>query len=257
MDSRLVELHVAVAELSRSCLRVPPVPQFSPSSIHLWEFPLTSPDPAFNDYAALLSADEERRAERFHFDRDRNRFTIGRGVMRSILGAYARKRPGDLLFDYSRYGKPSLRNAAIDIRFSVSHSGDLAMLAVALNRDLGVDIENIRQDVETDHLAERFFSPRERESLRALPAAQRVAAFFRCWTCKEAFLKAQGFGLSRSLDSFDVEVDPAHPARLLATRPDATEAASWFLHDLEAEQDYKAALAVQDSISKINLLRCR
>lgn len=256
MDSRVVEPQVAVSELSRSCLLAPPVPQFCASSIHVWEFPITTPDPAFDHYAALLSADERARAERFHFDRDRNRFTIGRGVVRSILGSYVMLHPPDLLFNYSRYGKPSLANVTIDIRFSLSHSGDLAMLAVALERDLGVDIEKIRPDVETDRLGERFFSPRERESLRTFPPAERVPAFFRCWTCKEAFLKAQGFGLSRNLDSFDVEVDPAHPARLLATRPDGTEAASWFLHDLETEQDYKAALAVQDSISKINLLRC-
>jgi 4'-phosphopantetheinyl transferase len=110
--------------------------------------------------------------------------------------------------------------------------------------------------VETDNLARRFFSPRERDAIRGLPEEERISAFFRCWTCKEAFLKAQGVGLSRDLDSFDVEVNPKSPARLLATRPDAAEADGWSLHDVEVISNYAAALAVEKSIRSMKILRC-
>jgi 4'-phosphopantetheinyl transferase len=158
---------------------------------------------------------------------------------------------------HSEHGKPSLANAAADIRFSVSHSGGLALLAVARGREVGVDLEAIREDVETDKLAERFFSEQEWQSLRLLPPEQRVPAFFRCWTCKEAFVKAQGVGLSRSLGSFDVDVNPEGGGRLVATRPDPGEAGRWSLHEIEAEPGYVAAVAVEGSIAALSIFRCK
>jgi 4'-phosphopantetheinyl transferase len=251
------ELRIEVAELSRDSLLAPPELELYPTSIHIWQFPLTTPEDGLDVYASILSPDERVRADRFHFERDRRRFTIARATVRSILGAYVKSRPTDIVFEYAHYGKPSLADSRSGIRFSVSHSDETGLLAVAHDKEVGVDVELIRPDVETDQLAERFFSPYERESIRALSTGKRVSAFFRCWTCKEAFLKVQGLGLSRSLDSFDVEVNPEVPARLLATRPDARESVRWFLYDIPIESRYRAAVAVEGLINGMKILRCR
>jgi 4'-phosphopantetheinyl transferase len=249
-------LQVETAELSRDFLLAPPAFELDPASIHVWQFPLAAPDGGFDNYPAVLSPDERARANRFHFERDQRRFTIARAVVRSVLGAYVGVSARDIAFDYAHYGKPSLTDNRDGIRFSVSHSDEMGMFAVARGQELGVDVELICPDVETEKLAERFFSPHERESIRALPSGERASSFFRCWTCKEAFLKAQGLGLSRSLDSFDVEVNPERPARLLSSRPDPQESARWFLYDVPIESSYRAAVAVEGPVKAMKILRC-
>jgi 4'-phosphopantetheinyl transferase len=204
----------------------------------------------------LLSPDERNRASRFHFERDSQRFTVARASMRAILAAYTNAPAGELRFKLYAKDKPALEPLS-DIRFNISHSGDMALLGIAFRREVGVDIEAIRTNVEIENLAERFFSPHERETIRSLPEQDKVAAFFRCWSCKEAFLKAQGVGLSRSLNSFDVEVNPARPGRLIATRPDANETERWCLHTMETVQGYAAAVSAEGAISEMKIMRCR
>ena len=251
------QLPVTVAELSRDCILDPSAPELSTSSIHIWQFPLTISDGSLDNFATLLSEDERIRAARFRFEKDARRFTVARATVRTILGSYFKVSDRDLRFDYSRHGKPALADDTTDIRFNVSHSSDLAMLAVTRGRDVGVDLEITRDDVEIDQLTTRFFSEHECAALREISNTQRLRAFFRCWTSKEAFLKAQGIGLSRSLESFDVEVNPKLSARLLATRPNAEEAEHWSLHDVPTGENYAAAVAWEDSIAEIKILRCR
>jgi 4'-phosphopantetheinyl transferase len=243
-----------VTELSDGWILHPPAPAFSGDEVHVWEFPLTVSGAQF-DCQRLLSADEHARASRFHFERDARKFTVARALMRSILAQYESVLPEALRFEYSTQGKPALAGDARDIRFNLSHSGETGLLAVTLGREIGADIEAMRDDVETDKLAERFFSPHERESLRTLPPQLRIAAFYRCWTCKEAFLKAQGIGLFRGLSTFDVEVNPELPALLVATRPDSSEAQHWQLHDVETANHYAAAVAVEGEVGTLKLLR--
>lgn len=257
MDSPDRQINVQFTEWSRDRVFEPQVPGLSASSIHVWQFPLTLSDHPLDKYSVLLSEDECARAARYRFEKDARAFTVARASVRCILAGYINARAQNLHFDYAHYGKPALANLAKDIRFSVSHSADLGMLAVALGREVGVDIENIQRNVDTDQLAERFFSEHERVSLRQLSGNERVRAFFRCWTSKEAFLKGQGLGLSRDLNSFDVEVNSNRPARLMATRPDAEEAKIWSLYDISSEQDYAAAVAWESSISEIKILQCR
>lgn len=256
MDSRDQKLGITVTELRKDCLFEPPVPEVSGSSIHIWQFPLALSGTSLNDFTALLSEDERARRSRFRFEKDARSFTVARASVRSILGGYIGSRGHDLRFDYSHHGKPALSDVSNDIRFSISHSGDLAMLAVTRGSEVGVDLELIRDNIEIDQLAARYFSEQEGASLRKLSDGERMRAFFRCWTCKEAFLKAQGLGLSRSLGSFDVEVNPDLPARLLATRPNSEEAALWSLHDISAQDNYAAAVAWEGSISWIKIFRC-
>jgi 4'-phosphopantetheinyl transferase len=231
------------------------VPPLVTSAIHVWTIPLCIPEDLFSNLRRVLSDDEQVRASRFHFEKDARRFTVARGSVRSILGAYTQSRAQDLRFVYSAQGKPSLHRPVSDIRFNVSHSRDLALLAVALGRDLGVDVEWKNKDIEVEKLAERFFSIQEHRSLLSQGPELKIAAFFRGWTSKEAFLKAQGMGLSRSLNSFDVDMNVGQPARLLATRPDATEADRWFLRELDVAEEYAAAVAVEGSIGELSTLR--
>lgn len=233
----------------------PKAPELTAAALHVWEVPLIVPEASFLDCKNLLSKDEAERASRFHFERDARKFTVARGSMRSILSRYSGLPAKETRFLYSKHGKPSLAGGGRDIRFSISHSGDYALVAVALGREIGVDIEKIREDIETDKLAERFFSESERGAIRALRAEHRVLAFFRCWTCKEAFLKAQGVGLSRPLGSFDVEVNPLREAQLLATRPDHNESHLWVLCDIAPAAGYAAAIAAEGVLQEVTVLR--
>lgn len=233
----------------------PSIPMLLASTIDVWTIPLCISDDVFSTRRTILSDDEQERASRFHFEKDARRFIVARASVRSILGAYTQSRPEDLRFSYSAQGKPSLHPPVGDVRFNVSHSRDLALLAIAQGRDLGVDVEWKNQDIEVEKLAERFFSIQEHQSLLGQAPEKRIAAFFRGWTCKEAFLKAQGMGLSRSLSSFDVDMKVGQPARLLATRPDATEADRWFLRNLEVPEQYAAAVAVEGAIGELRFMR--
>ena len=226
-------------------ITTPPI--LSPLSVHIWSVHLD--DVNAKDLPILLSDDERSRAARFHFDRDRHRFIVGRTALRQILATYRNNEPADLKFSYSAYGKPSLESTHSDLRFNVSHSDSLALIAITRERELGVDIEKIRDDIEVEQLATRFFSSAEIASFLALEHP-RIAAFFRIWTCKEAFLKGHGMGLALPLDSFDVEVDPAKPAKLLETRPDTAEAARWSLRSLEVAAGFAAAVAVNGPIEE-------
>lgn len=242
--------------LDASCLLESPSQALALSQLHVWEFPLAIPEPAFNSFTKLLNEEERTRAARFHFDRDARRFSVARGSVRSILSGYVHSPAAELRFDTTDHGKPALVHPSTGIRFSISHSGEWGMLGLALEREVGVDIEILRDNVEVDKLAERFFSPHERESLRSLPTDQKLPSFFRCWTCKEAFLKAQGVGLSRSLDSFDIDLKATKP-RLLATRPDACETKRWSVFELPSVSGYAAAAATEGGVPAVQMFQCR
>jgi len=193
-----------------------------------------------------LSSDERDRAARYHFERDRSRYIVARATLRAILARYLGVAPADVRFVYGPHGKPALApEHGVDFSFNLSHAGDTALYAVTRGRRVGVDLEQILPDKADVGVAGRFFSPREVATLRALPPRPRHEAFFRCWTRKEAYVKARGDGLSLDLKSFDVSLAPVDPPALLATRPDPGEAARWSLYDVDAGPGYAAALAVE------------
>ena len=171
----------------------------SVEQVHLWWWNL---DDAAAVDPSTMSSDEHDRAQRFRFERDRLRYVCGRTTLRMIVGAYISIAPQDLRFDYGPQEKPVVRGA--DVHFNLAHSGSVAVLAVA-RKELGVDVEVVRRGFADDEIAERFFAPTEIVQLRRLPQAAQEAAFFRCWTRKEAYLKALGGGLSLPLDAFTVE----------------------------------------------------
>jgi 4'-phosphopantetheinyl transferase len=186
---------------------------------------------------------------RFRFEQDRRRYLIGRGLLRTLLGRYLDIAPDQPRFDYTPSGKPYLAPglARQPLEFNISHSGELVLIAVAAGRALGIDVEEIRGDIEVAAIATHFFSPNEQHALATLSGAARVDAFFDCWTRKEAYIKAKGDGLSLPLDQFDVSLMPGEGARLVETRPDPLEARRWCLAELDVGDGYKAALAAEGS----------
>jgi 4'-phosphopantetheinyl transferase len=179
--------------------------------VHVWRATLDQTPSQIQSHLHSLAADEHVRAEQFYFERDRQHFIASRGVLRAILSGYLHRTPESLSFCYSSHGKPALAGETDDdaICFNVSHSHGVALFAVTRGREVGIDIEHIRSDLEVAEIAERFFSLREVAMLRMLPTEAQRQAFFRCWTRKEAYIKARGEGLSLPLDQFDVSVEPA------------------------------------------------
>jgi len=227
-------------------LAPPARPALARGEVHVWRARLLQPAAVVRALWQTLAPDECRRAERFRFEHDRERFVVGRGRLRAILGCYLDINPGRISFCYNPYGKPALSGELGDanIHFNLSHAGDLALYAFAPSSAVGVDIEQQRAEVADLAIAERFFSPREFAALRALPDAARSQAFFNCWTRKEAYIKARGEGLSLPLEQFSVSLTPGAPAELLDVAADQRERTRWSLRALAPGPGYVAALAV-------------
>ena len=210
----------------------------------VWHWPLDVSALDVADLKKVLSPDEMERAERYRFDQHRNEFILTRAVLRIVLASYTAQSPESLSFDYSAQGKPALKNGPPDLRFNVSHTEGLAVLALVREREIGVDAEKIRAQPDAQKLAKRFFSAREQLFLGKLSGDELQRAFFRCWTRKEAYIKAKGEGLSIPLHAFDVSLEEDQPAALVGTRPDPNEAGRWTLYDLSVGRGYAAALTV-------------
>jgi 4'-phosphopantetheinyl transferase len=218
-----------------------PLPVLEAGAVHVYAARLDAATAAA--LASSLSADERTRAERFHFERDRTRFGAARGLLRSLLGRSLGLPPSELRFTYGRRGKPSLPNAG-ELRFNVSHSGGRGLFALTRVGEVGVDVEQERPLQDLEQIVARYFSARESDALLALPEAERGPAFFRCWTRKEAFIKATGDGLSRPLDAFDVAFGRDEPARLLRVAGEPEAPGRFRLEALDAGPGFAAALAV-------------
>ena len=215
--------------------------------IQVWTVDLDANRESVSHFRRLLSDEEVGRADKFRFEQGRNEFTITRGVLRTLLGAYLGIAPEQLRFSHSHHGKPELHGQLKHcVEFNVSHSDGMAIVSFANARRLGVDIEKVRLGFEHERIAERFFSENEREQLRSISRQEIPHAFFRCWTRKEAFIKALGEGLSHPLHQFDVELRPGKSPCLLSTRPDPDEAPRWTLYDIPVPAGYVAALAMEE-----------
>jgi 4'-phosphopantetheinyl transferase len=180
-------------------------PQLAPGEIHLWRAALDNPV-RLCGAEAVLSREEILRAGRFVGALDRERYIAAHGALRMVLGVYLRADPASLEFRTGPTGKPSLVQTFTDLRFNLSHSGDLALIAVTRGREVGVDVERVQRDIEFDPIIEHYFEPAEAWDLRTAPPHERVPRFFDLWTRKEACVKAEGTGLgSKSrVDRFGV-----------------------------------------------------
>jgi 4'-phosphopantetheinyl transferase len=210
--------------------------------VHVWRLALDLPPAALDACRAVLSPDEHARAARLFSDQHRRRFVAARGLLRTILGRHLDEAPQAVRFAYGAHGKPALAGD-VALRFNLAHSHELALVAVAEEREVGVDLERLRPEVAVLDIARRFFSSAEHRALHAAPPAERQLTFFRLWTCKEACVKATGEGVARALRATDVVLGP-DTAQL---RPPAEPGgpARWALHELRPDAGYAGALAVE------------
>jgi 4'-phosphopantetheinyl transferase len=173
------------------------------------------------------------------------------------LARYLGRSPQEVRFRYAVQGKPALEGDS-DLSFNVSHTDGLALMGFVKRRSIGVDLENLDRKIEVERLAERFFSDRERQALRTLRGDELQAAFFRCWTRKEAYIKAKGGGLSLPLHQFDVSIAASDREALLGTRPDPTEAGRWTVCDVPLGPRFSAAVTVQkNDTGLVQLTTCQ
>ena len=220
--------------------------------VDVWRVMLDEPTATDSD-ASVLSPDEIARAGRFQFEKDRIHFTRCRSALRQLLAGYLAIPAAEVRFEYLTSGKPQLaaEQNPRTLQFNVSHSANMALIAVGREHRLGVDIEKIRYEVDTTSLAERFFSLRERGGLQRLPDHLRVPGFFACWTRKEAFLKATGEGLSFPLADFSVTTHPDLDPELEEISGKTEAGKKWFLADLSVVDGYRAAVALEHSPSRL------
>ena len=234
----------------------PPPPQVTLGidEVHVWRANLDQPTSHLQRFREILAPDELDRVERYYFPVDQHRFIAARGSLRSILSNYMNLEPSQIHFRYNPHGKPELVSDSSEtcLRFNLAHSNGVALYAVARGQRVGVDIEYIRADVSLDQIARHCFSTQEYSTFCELPAFFQLEAFYRCWTRKEAYIKAIGQGITFPLRMFDVSLMPSEPALLLGNQVDPQEVFRWSLRELTPAPGYAAAVAVEGHSWKIS-----
>ncbi len=230
-----------------------PIQEISPlrnRDVHIWKLNLTELN-AWPRFQSLLNKAELARANRFRFAVDRIRFVKSRAVLRILLAGYLKKDPKDLIFNYSKFGKPSIANGH-RLTFNVSHSREMVLFGFCAGHQIGVDVEFHQVGIDLEDLATKFFSATEREGILSLPVSKQVSAFYNCWTRKEAFIKALGYGLSFPLDQFSVSVMPEATAQLLEANWGKCKVSDWTMKSYIVGTEYSAASIVNLSDPEIS-----
>ena len=220
--------------------------------IHVWIVEITAGDAGGGTPTGILAPDEHYRASRFKSEIDRTCYIQRRTALRMVLSGYLGVAADRIRFAVNEFGKPSVvpPQAAADLSFNASHSGRVAVIAVARSGRIGVDVERLRPLVEAESIAARYFAASEAAALAALPPHERVQGFFNVWTRKEAVVKALGGGLSIPLDAFDVSLRPGEAPAILRWNIPGAAQANWRIHDLDLSGQYVGALAT-DSVARI------
>jgi 4'-phosphopantetheinyl transferase len=229
----------------------PEVIELNDDEVHVWLVNASSEGFPQDLLALSLSEDERERAARFKFDKDRRLYIGGHAALRSLLSAYLKAAPGEIEFVSGTHGKPALAPplTAHGLEFNLTHSNELALIAAASRKAVGVDVECIKRDFDFEEIARRFFTAEEVAALFELPQPLQREAFFKCWTSKEAFLKAKGTGLSGKLDEVAITLAPDQHVRINASVP------GWSLTEITLCVEYGAALVVQGDPRRIRCYR--
>jgi 4'-phosphopantetheinyl transferase len=224
--------------------------ELGPSQIHLWQYPIGDPPSAQHLAHArtLLSDAEERRCAAFRLEKHRAAYALSHAMLRLVLSEYAPVRPEQWQFLTGEKGKPEIAGPALDIPlwFNLSHTDGFAVCVAGRVRDLGVDVENMNRTASCDDLAKRFFASSEYEYLRNLPASLQRKAFFRIWTLKEAYIKAEGKGLSIPLDSFHFRFSAGTPGEVTLESNAESNPNAWSFFEVQPGPDYWVSLAVRN-----------
>lgn len=216
-------------------------------AVHVWRAALDVDRDALAELAEALDDTERARAARFRFENHRAHYIAGRGILRSVLASYLTVDPGEVAFVYGPNGKPALARPHADagIEFNLSHSGGQALVAVARGRRVGIDIEQHRTDRDLMRLARRYFHADEAADVASADGDELARRFFFYWTCKEAYLKGVGGGITVGLDRFAVQRPPAPAVAPLHLSCDDLEPDRWVLCALDAAEGYSAAVAYE------------
>ncbi|HKM76096.1 MAG TPA: 4'-phosphopantetheinyl transferase superfamily protein [Candidatus Bathyarchaeia archaeon] len=222
--------------------------ELSDDDIHLWYSSLDLPATSLNGLETTLDEDEQKRANRFCFERERARFVACHGLLRRILGHYVDSDPSELRFSYNPNGKPSLRErfGGDRIQFSLSHSSGCAIYAVTLNRKIGVDLERIAPIPELEQIVNHFFSDQEKSVFHLLADNEKQTAFFKTWAAKEAYVKACGEGLTH-LNRIAISLEPSKFKCSLKNGSEIWENSHWWLEQLRPASNFIAAVVAERS----------
>jgi 4'-phosphopantetheinyl transferase len=225
-------------------------PALTADVAHIWGVPLDVPKQQYDDIRATLAPDEHDRANEFHFDDPRRRFIVARGALRRLLGGYLHLESTEIELTIDANQKPHLANkcAADDLYFNVSHSGNLAVIGFAIGCEIGIDVEQLRKVGHLEQIARRFFHPSETNAVLSAPESNRNLAFLRCWTGKEAVLKALGTGIVGNLADFQVPIDDDWQGWIECSAGLPHGQRSWcWLEQLAPCDSYVAAIACVES----------
>lgn len=214
------------------------------NEVHIWRVDLFQIANQLDRLSKSLSADENLRANQYRFEVDRRKFVLRRSTLRRIIASYLRILPHEVEFRYTSSGQPVLAEPFQYLRFSLTHSGNLVLIAIAMNLHIGVDVEAEHAIDDIADIVCHYFSKEERLEFFSLPADERTRAFYCGWTRKEAFLKAIGQGLAFGLDNVTVTLNPREPARLVTVLGSGMPMFDWSLYSLIPLPGYTGALAV-------------
>jgi 4'-phosphopantetheinyl transferase len=231
----------------------PNVLQMPEERIHLWKIPNITSTDNIRERLISLSPDEISRAERFHFDHDRARYIKSRAALRSILGLYLQVEPKEVRFIYGNKGKPYLADPfnQTGLKFNLSHSHEIGLIGVMSGSCIGVDVEFIRHENSIESIARRFLTDSESYQILTCPQHQQSEAFFRCWTLKEAFIKASGDGFTIPTDSFEVAFMPGFKSRMISIQGDQKKALEYSLFQIIPDPGYIGGIAIHNTVEHL------
>jgi 4'-phosphopantetheinyl transferase len=219
------------------------------TQVHIWRLELDQPIREIEGFWQLLSLGEQERASRFYQASDSQHFIVARGALRLLLSRYLKVNPRQLIFTTGQFGKPGLDESSNrGVKYNLTHSGDLGLIAVARHREVGIDLERIRTDIDVEPIARQYLSPQEHMKICDASPTERHQLFFHYWTLKEAFMKALGVGIAYQPDSL-IDVDLT-PAIFKADYPSA-QSHSWRSIDLAPFPGYVGALVVESGDSEV------
>ena len=223
-----------------------PLLQLSDDEVQIWQASLEATSATVTQLTQLLSTDEQERARRFYFERDRRRYIVARSTLRKLLGVYLHCAPSTIRFTYAAQGKPALAEqpSSQQLHFNVSHSQESALFAFVWDREVGVDIEAMRSEVEIEGIFPSISSPEELSRWETIPASAKRAAFFSLWSRKEALVKAIGQGIGYPLQEVTVGFSEQLPQQIRLAQTLDAQSREWQIWELPVESNFRAALAI-------------
>lgn len=227
--------------------------ELSHKTIHVWMINLQEHLKKNDIYYRLLSEYEYNRAHQYRFEKDKQRFIIARGILRELIGRYLLISPKEMVFSYNLNGKPylNIEDTTRTLWFNLSHSENIALYIFSKWGEVGIDVEKIKPMADMEEIAKRFFSQNESRILQLIPVSERLEAFYRCWTRKEAFIKMIGNGLSYPLEDFEVTLEPEKPAKLLKVREQPKMVENLALVDVHPCNGYVGALVAEKPLKTL------